>query len=124
MIWDILLILSSIFFPSVWNTFTRMLVSGNLFLEVIGGIGLIAAIVGFVIILYFAIIFFVFTILIAIFCVAPLIALYLFLGPGYFIILAAVIAAIALLYLIETRTVRTEHHTVTVGLNRRYIIKR
>ena len=123
-IWDLFLIFSSIYIPSVWHTFTWLLVSGNPILEVIGGIGVVAALIGFLIILYYVISYIFLAILIAFAFGAPAFALYFFLGLEYSIILALVIAVAVILYLVETRTVRVEHHTVTVGLNRRYIIKR
>ena len=123
-IWDLFLIFSSIYIPSVWHTFTWLLVSGNPILEVIGGIGVVTALVGFLIILYY-LISYIFLALVILFTFgAPAFALYFFLGLEYSIILALVIAVAVILYLVETRTVRVEHHTVTVGLNRRYIIKR
>ena len=123
-IWDLFLIFSSIYIPSVWYTFTWLLVSGNPILEVIGGIGVVAALIGFLIILYY-LISYIFLALVILFTFgAPALALYFFLGLEYSIILALVIAAAIILYLVETRTVRVERHTVTVGLNRRYVIKR
>ena len=123
-IWDLFLIFSSIYIPSVWHTFTWLLVSGNPILEVIGGIGVVTALVGFLIILYY-LISYIFLALVILFTFgAPAFALYYFLGLEYSIVLALVIAAAIILYLGETRTVRVERHTVTVGLNRRYVIKR
>ncbi len=123
-IWDLFLIFSSIYIPSVWHTFTWLLVSGNPILEVIGGIGVVAALIGFLIILYYLISYLFLAILIAFAFGASAFALYYFLGLVYSIVLALVIAAAIILYLVETRTVRVERHTVTVGLNRRYVIKR
>ncbi len=123
-IWDLFLIFSSIYIPSVWHTFTWLLVSGNPILEVIGGIGVVAALIGFLIILYYVISYIFLAILIAFAFGAPAFALYYFLGLEYSIILALVVAVAIILYLVETRTVRVERHTVTVGLNRRYVIKR
>ena len=123
-IWDLFLIFSSIYIPSVWHTFTWLLVSGNPILEVIGGIGVVTALVGFLIILYY-LISYIFLALVILFTFgAPAFALYFFLGLDYSIVLALVIAVAVVLYLIETRTVKIERHTVTVGLNRRYVIKR
>ena len=123
-IWEIFLILSAVFMPSVWHAFLWLLASGNIFLEIIGGIGIAVALIGFLIILYYVISYIFFAILIAFAFGAPAFALYYFLGLEYSIILALVIAAAIILYLGETRTVRVERHTVTVGLNRRYVIKR
>ena len=123
-LWELFLIFSAIFMPSVWHAFLWLLASGNIFLEIIGGIGIAVALIGFVIILYYVISYIFFAILIAFAFGAPAFALYYFLGLEYSIILALVIAAAIILYLGETRTVRVERHTVTVGLNRRYVIKR
>ena len=123
-LWELFLIFSAIFMPSVWHAFLWLLASGNIFLEIIGGIGIAVALIGFLIILYYVISYIFFAILIAFAFGAPAFALYYFLGLEYSIILALVIAAAIILYLGETRTVRVERHTVTVGLNRRYVIKR
>lgn len=54
----------------------------------------------------------------------PAYLIYLALGLKYTIILAVVIAAIALVYLMETHTVSVEHYTITLNLHRRYAIRR
>ncbi|OWP55367.1 MAG: hypothetical protein B2I18_01215 [Cuniculiplasma sp. C_DKE] len=126
-LWDIFLIFSAIYIPSVWYTLFWLLESGNIFLEVIGGIGIAAAIIGamiMVIALYYAIVYIFLAIAIIITLGAPAVALYYFLGLEHSLILAGVITAVVFLYLIETRTVRVEHHTVTIALNKRYVIKR
>ena len=123
-LWELFLIFSAIFMPSVWHAFLWLLASGNIFLEIIGGIGIAVALIGFLIILYYVISYIFFAILIAFAFGAPAFALYYFLGLEYSIILALVIAAAIILYLVETRAVSVERHTVTVGLNRRYVIKR
>ena len=123
-LWELFLIFSAIFMPSVWHAFLWLLASGNIFLEIIGGIGIAVALIGFLIILYY-VISYIFLALVILFTFgAPAFALYYFLGLEYSIVLALVIAAAIILYLGETRTVRVERHTVTVGLNRRYVIKR
>ena len=123
-IWELFLIFSAIFMPSVWHAFLWLLASGSIFLEIIGGIGIAMALIGFLIILYYVISYIVLALVILFTFGAPAFALYYFLGLEYSIILALVIAVAVVLYLIETRTVKIEHHTVTVGLNRRYVIKR
>ncbi len=123
-IWEIFLILSASFMPPVWHAFLWLLASGSIFLEIIGGIGIAMALIGFLIILYYVISYIVLALVILFTFGAPALALYYFLGLEYSIILALVIAVAVVLYLIETRTVKIEHHTVTVGLNRRYVIKR
>ena len=123
-IWELFLILSAIFMPSVWHAFLWLLASGNIFLEIIGVIGIAIALIGFLIILYYVISYIVLALVILFTFGAPALALYYFLGLDHSIILALVIAVAIILYLVETRAVRVEHHTVTVGLNRRYVIKR
>ena len=123
-IWELFLIFSAIFMPSVWHAFLWLLASGNIFLEIIGGIGIAMALIGFLIILYYVISYIVLALVILFTFGAPAFALYFFLGLDYSIVLALVIAVAVVLYLIETRTVKIERHTVTVGLNRRYVIKR
>ena len=122
--WAFVLILSLIYAPSVWNALIWMPLSGNLFFEAIGIVGLAMAVIGFLLILYYVFVFFFLTVFIVFVFGAPAIALCQFLGMEYSMLLAAVIAVSVLLYLIETRTVRIEHHTVTVSLKRRYTIKR
>ena len=123
-LWEIFLIISAIFLPSVWHTFIWLPVSGNIFLQVLGVIGIVLALIGFMIILYYVISYIFLAMIILFILGTPALALYYFLGLEYSLILAGVIAAVVILYLIETKTVRVERHTVTVGLNRRYIIKR
>jgi hypothetical protein len=53
----------------------------------------------------------------------PAYLLFLALGLEYSIILAVIIGVI-LIYLIESHTIKVEHYTVTLNLNRRYIVKR
>jgi hypothetical protein len=123
-LWEIFLIFSSIYIPSVWHTFIWLPVSGNIFLEVIGGIGIAVALIGFMIILYYVISYIFLALAILFIFGAPVLALYYFLGLEFSLILAGVIAAVVIIYLIETKTVRVERQTVTVGLSRRYVIKR
>ena len=123
-IWELFLIFSAIFMPSVWHAFLWLLASGNIFLEIIGVIGIAIALIGFLIILYYVISYIVLALVILFTFGAPALALYYFLGLDHSIILALVIAVAIILYLVETRAVSVERHTVTVGLNRRYVIKR
>ncbi|GEM_PF-5290869 len=123
-IWEIFLMLSTIFMPSVWHAFLWLSVSGDIFFELVGIIGVAMALIGFLIILYY-VISYIFLILAILFIFGlPAFALYQLLGLEYSIILAIVIAVITILYHVETTTVRVERRTVTVGLNRRYVIKR
>ncbi len=123
-IWEIFLMLSAIFMPSVWHAFLWLSVSGNIFFELVGVIGVAMALIGFLIILYY-VISYIFLVLAILFIFGlPAFALYQLLGLEYSIILAIVIAVVIILYHVETTTVRVEHRTVTVGLNRRYVIKR
>lgn len=123
-LWEIFLIISAIYIPSVWHTFIWLPVSGNIFLEVIGLIGIVLALIGFMIILYYVISYIFLALAILFIFGAPALALYYFLGLEFSLILAGIIAAVAIIFLIETKTVRVEKQTVTVGISRRYVIKR
>jgi hypothetical protein len=123
-IWELFLIFSAIFVPAVWHAFLWLVASGNIFFEIIGGIGIAVALIGFMIILYYVISYIFLALAILFIFGAPALALYYFLGLECSLILAGVVATVVILYLVETKTVRVERHTVTVGLSRRYVIKR
>ncbi|AKA48117.1 hypothetical protein IX51_02280 [uncultured archaeon] len=122
--WSIFLILSIIFIPPVWHGFLWLLASGNIFFKVLGLIGITTALVGLMIILYNTISYIVYALIIAFSVGTPAMALYHFLGLEHSIVIALIIALIVILYLLETRTVRVEHHTVTVSLHRRLVVKK
>jgi hypothetical protein len=108
----------------LFSTLFTMLMSGNMFYEAIGIAGFILAFVGALVLLYCALILFVYIIILAVIFGIPAYLTYLVLGPEYSIILAVAIGIIALVYLIETRTVEVQHYTITLNPHRRYIIKR
>ena len=116
--------LTGMIWQGLFSTLFAMLMSGNLFYETIGISVLILAFVGALVLLYCALILFVYIIIFAVIFGIPAYLIYLVLGPEYSIILAVVIGIIALVYLIETRTVEVQHYTITLNPHRRYIIKR
>ncbi|BAB60651.1 MAG: hypothetical protein QXJ62_02355 [Nitrososphaeria archaeon] len=97
----VIVFVTGMVWQGLWSLLFAMTISGNLFYETIGIAGLILAFIGALVLLYCALILFV-----------------------YIVILAVIIGIIALLYLIETRTVKVEHYTITLNPHRRYIIKR
>ena len=108
----------------LWYLLFAMTMSGNLFYETIGIAGLILAFIGALVLLYCALILFVYIVIFAVIFGIPAYLIYLVLGLEYSIILAVAIGIIALIYLIETHTVDVEHYTITLNPHRRYIIKR
>ena len=116
--------LTGMIWQGLFSTLFAMLMSGNLFYETIGISVLILAFVGALVLLYCALVLFVYIIIFAVIFGIPAYLIYLVLGPEYSIILAVVIGIIALVYLIETRTVEVQHYTITLNPHRRYIIKR
>ncbi|MCL5793447.1 MAG: hypothetical protein M1138_01245 [Candidatus Thermoplasmatota archaeon] len=115
---------TGIVWQGLWSFLLAMTMSGNLFYETIGIAGFILAFIGALVLLYCALILFVYIIIFAVIFGIPAYLIYLILGPEYSIILAVIIGIIALVYLIETRTVKVEHYTITISPHRRYIIKR
>ena len=115
---------TGIVWQGLWSFLLAMTMSGNLFYETIGIAGFILAFIGALVLLYCALILFVYIIIFAVTFGIPAYLIYLVLGPEYSIILAVVIGIIALIYLIETRTVEVQHYTITLNPHRRYIIKR
>jgi len=108
----------------LWSFLLAMTMSGNMFYETIGIAGFILAFIGAIVLLYCALIFLAYVIILAVIFGIPAYLIYLVLGPEYSIILAVIIGIIALVYLVETRTVKVEHYTITLTPHRRYIIKR
>ena len=107
-----------------WSLLFAMTMSGNLFYEAIGIAGFLLTFVGAFVLLYCILILLVYTIFFAAIFGIPAYLIYLVLGLEYSIILAVVIAAIVLIYLLETHTVKVEHYTITLNLHRRYVIRR
>ena len=107
-----------------WSLLFAMTTSGNIFYETIGVIGFVLTFVGALVVLYCALICLAYLFLFCVIFGIPAYLVYLALGLEYSIILAVIIGVIILIYLIETRTVKVEHYTVTLNLHRRYIVKR
>ena len=107
-----------------WSLLFAMTTSGNIFYETIGVIGFVLTFVGALVVLYCALICLAYLVLFCLIFGIPAYLVYLALGLEYSIILAVIIGAITLIYLIETRTIKVEHYTVTLNLHRRYIVKR
>ena len=110
--------------PGFWPMLLQWIVSGNSLLESLAGAVILITVVGGIVLVYYAIIALVLVVMFAIFVLAPAYFVYLILGPTYSLILVALVCAGILLYLVETRTVRIEHHTITVALHRKYVIRR
>ena len=107
-----------------WSLLFAMTTSGNIFYETIGVIGFVLTFVGALVVLYCALICLAYLFLFCVIFGIPAYLVYLALGLEYSIILAVIIGIAILIYLIETRTVKVEHYTVTLNLHRRYIVKR
>jgi|ACXJ01.1.fsa_nt_gi hypothetical protein len=120
----VIVFVTGMIWQGLWPFLLAMTMSGNMFYEAIGIAGFILAFVGALVLLYCALILFVYIIILAVIFGIPAYLTYLVLGPEYSIILAVAIGIIALVYLIETRTVEVQHYTITLNPHRRYIIKR
>ena len=116
--------MAGLLWQGLWTILFTMTMSGNIFYEAIGVMGFFLTFIGALVILYCALICLAYLFLFCLIFGIPAYLVYLLLGLEYSIILAVVIGVIILIYLIETRTVKVEHCTVTLNLHRRYIIKR
>ena len=121
---SVVVFLTGLVWQGLWSLLFAMTMSTNIFYEAIGIAGFLLTFVGGLILLYCAIICLAYIIFFAAIFGIPAYLIYLVLGLEYSIILAVVIAAIVLVYLMETHTVRVEHYTVTLNLHRRYAIRR
>ena len=108
----------------LWSLLFAMTMSGNVFYEMIGVVGFLLSLVGALVLLYCTLILLMYIFIFALIFGIPAYLIYLVLGLENSIILAVIIGVIILVYLIETRTVRVEHYTVTLNLHRRYVVKR
>lgn len=115
---------TGIVWQGFWSFLLELVTSGNMFYEAVGIVGFILAFVGALVLLYCAIMLLVYIIILAVIFGIPAYLIYLLLGPKYSVVLAVVIGVIALVYLIETHTVKVEHYTITLNPHRRYIIRR
>ena len=116
--------MTGLVWQGLWPLLFSMVVSGNIFYEAIGIAGFLLTFVGALIVLYCAIICLAYIFIFALIFGIPTYLIYLALGLEYSIILAVIIGVIALVYLIETHTVKVEHYAITVNLHRRYAIRR
>ncbi len=116
--------IAGLVWQELWSLLFAMTMSGNIFYEAIGVMGFVLAFIGALVILYCALICLAYLFLFCAIFGIPTYLVYLALGLEYSIILAVIIGIIALVYLVETRTVKVEHYTVTLNLHRRYIVKR
>ena len=116
--------IAGLLWQGLWTILFAMTMSGNIFYEAIGVMGFFLTFVGALVILYCALICLAYLFLFCLIFGIPAYLVYLLLGLEYSIILAVIIGIIALVYLVETRTVEVEHYTVTLNLHRRYIIRR
>ena len=116
--------MAGLLWQGLWTILFAMTMSGNIFYETIGVMGFFLTFIGALVILYCALICLAYLFLFCLIFGIPAYLVYLALGLEYSIILAVIIGVIILIYLIETRTVKVEHYTVTLNLHRRYIVKR
>ena len=108
----------------LWPILFSMVTSRNLLCEIIGVSGFFLTFIGALVLLYCVLILLIYIIIFAAVFGIPAYLIYLALGMEYSIILVVIIDVIILIYLIETRTIKAEHYTVTLNLHRRYIVKR
>ena len=116
--------MAGLLWQGLWTILFAMTMSGNIFYETIGVMGFFLTFIGALVILYCALICLAYLFLFCLIFGIPAYLVYLLLGLEYSIILAVVIGVIILIYLIETRTVKVEHYTITLSPHRRYIVKR
>ena len=116
--------IAGLVWQGLWTILFAMTTSGNIFYETIGVMGFFLTFIGALVILYCALICLAYLFLFCLIFGIPAYLVYLLLDLEYSIILAVIIGIIILVYLIETRTVKVEHYTVTLNLHRRYIVKR
>ena len=115
---------AGLLWQGLWTILFAMTISGNVFYEAIGVMGFFLTFIGALVILYCALICLAYLFFVCLIFGIPAYLVYLALGLEYSIILAVIIGIIILIYLIETRTVKVEHYTVTLNLHRRYVVKR
>ena len=116
--------MAGLVWQELWSLLFAMTISGNVFYETIGVSGFFLTFIGALVLLYCVFILLIYIIIFAAIFGIPAYLVYLALGMEYSIILAVIIGIIALVYLVETRTVKVERYSVTLNLHRRYIIRR
>jgi len=120
----VIVFVTGMVWQSLFSILLAMVTSGNMFYETIGIAGFILAFVGALVLLYCAFMLLIYIIILAVIFGIPAYLIYLALGLEYSIVLAVAIGVIALVYLIETHTVKVEHYTIMLNPHRRYIIRR
>ncbi|MEM3448611.1 MAG: hypothetical protein QXG08_06695 [Candidatus Methanomethyliaceae archaeon] len=121
---SVALFITGVVWQGLWSLLFSMTISGNIFYETIGVAGLVLSFVGAFVLLYFALICLAYIFIFAVIFGIPAYLIYLAIGLEYSIVLAVVIAATVLIYLMEIHAVKVEHYTITLNLHRRYVIKR
>ena len=124
LITSVAVFITGLVWQGLWSLLFAMTMSGNLFYEMIGVAGFLLSLVGALVLLYCALILLVYIFIFALVFGIPAYLVYLALGLENSIILAVIIGIVILVYLIETRTVKVEHYTITLNLHRRYVVKR
>ncbi len=121
---SVAIFLTGMVWQGLWPLLFAMTMSGNIFYETIGVMSFVLSFVGALVLLYCTLVCIAYIFIFALIFGIPAYLIYLALGLEYSIILAVVIGVIILVYLIETHTVKVEHHTITLNLHRRYVIRR
>jgi hypothetical protein len=116
--------IAGLIWQGLWSAMFAATCSGDPFLAGMAIMGFIITTIGAFVLLYCLLIALVYGFLFALIFGIPAYLIYDYLGPEKSIILAVVIGILILLYLIETNTVRVEHHTITLAVHRKYVIKR
>jgi len=120
----VMVFVTGIIWQGLFSILLALVTSGNMFYEAMGIAGFMLAFAGALVLLYCALILLIYIIILAVIFGIPAYLIYLLLGSEYSVVLAVVIGFIALVYLIETHTVKVEHYTITLNPHRRYIIRR
>ena len=116
--------IAGLVWQGLWSFLFAMTISGNVFYETIGVMGFLLTFIGALVVLYCALICLAYLFLFCVIFGIPAYLVYLALGLEYSIVLAIIIGIAILTYLVETRTIKVEHYTVTLNLHRRYVVKR
>ena len=124
LITSVAVFMAGLLWQGLWTILFAMTMSGNIFYEAIGVMGFFLTFIGALVILYCALICLAYLFFFCVIFGIPAYLVYLALGLEYSIVLAIIIGIAILTYLVETRTVKVEHYTVTLNLHRRYVVKR
>ena len=121
---SVAMFIAGLVWQGLWSFLFAMTISGNVFYETIGVMGFLLTFIGALVVLYCALICLAYLFLFCVIFGIPAYLVYLALGLEYSIVLAIIIGIAILTYLVETRTIKVEHYTVTLNLHRRYVVKR